>query len=358
MRAAKSMVVLMLSLLAGCSSVVAQRYDVHDLFAGTVDYPYSPAELEKARNKKMHDLIDVISTSIGHESWRTIQYPDGGAAPTRADSAALGTITAKDGTLIISQRPEIQTQIASLLAILRQDRVQEVSIETRFMLVDDHFIENLGRDDPNRGQPVVAKTYSDIAKLFSSQSSRSGILGTLDQFQGDVLIRASQVSKETISLSAPRVTFISGEKAHAGVTSTHDILFKTSTTEVGTPAVKVAPVISGLAMDAQAAVAPNQKQILLKFSYIFYNTANGPVTATVTTLVPDSEMLVLAPVKIDLVDPEKPGVSEKRTLLVLVKTSGLIGHRLAADLPMLHCCFLQLQWPESAIHREHDFAVL
>jgi general secretion pathway protein D len=68
-------------------------------------------------------------------------------APTSwSDSAGPGTIDYFPLTmsLVINQTPDIQEQVADLLAALRRLQDQEVAVEVRFVSIDDSFFERIG----------------------------------------------------------------------------------------------------------------------------------------------------------------------------------------------------------------------
>lgn len=52
----------------------------------------------------------------------------------------------RQGTLIVKQTPEVQDQIAALLDDLRKSTGVMVSIESRFLMVEDNFLEEVGVD--------------------------------------------------------------------------------------------------------------------------------------------------------------------------------------------------------------------
>jgi type II secretory pathway component GspD/PulD (secretin) len=79
-------------------------------------------------------LIKLITSTIAPQSWDSM----GGHG--HIDYFPMGM------TLVINQTPDIQEQIADLLAALRRLQDQEVSIEVRFITVAEGFFERIGLD--------------------------------------------------------------------------------------------------------------------------------------------------------------------------------------------------------------------
>jgi tetratricopeptide (TPR) repeat protein len=75
-------------------------------------------------------LVDLIRVHIAPESW------DAGEA----------NITEQRGVLLVRQNKEVHGQVRQLLADLRQSVGIQVDIETRFLKVEDSFLEDIGVD--------------------------------------------------------------------------------------------------------------------------------------------------------------------------------------------------------------------
>ena len=78
------------------------------------------------------ELIQIIKQVIAPQTW--------------ADMGGPGTIDYHAATLslVINQTPDIQEQVADLLAALRRLQDQEVSVEVRFISIADDFYEHIG----------------------------------------------------------------------------------------------------------------------------------------------------------------------------------------------------------------------
>jgi len=117
--------------------LVRQTYDVRDLI--TLPAVTGPADA----NRRMVDLMDIILKDVSPNSWRFIQFPTAplvalnpkpdrsagfGGLPMRdeaaveisnADATSNAVISALDTSLIITQTPEVQAEIAEMLEQLR-----------------------------------------------------------------------------------------------------------------------------------------------------------------------------------------------------------------------------------------------
>jgi type II secretory pathway component GspD/PulD (secretin)/tetratricopeptide (TPR) repeat protein len=76
-------------------------------------------------------LLTLISDNIAKDSWT--------ADPNR-------TIQLLPGTLVVRQTPDVQLQIKTLLDDLRVNTSTMINIETRFVEVEDSFLEDIGVD--------------------------------------------------------------------------------------------------------------------------------------------------------------------------------------------------------------------
>jgi type II secretory pathway component GspD/PulD (secretin) len=94
----------------------------------------TPTVTKSNPNTREDQLISLITNTIAPKSW--------------ASSGGTGTIDYHPLTLAlaINQTPDIQEQIADLLAALRRLQDQEVAVELRFISVAEGFYERIGVD--------------------------------------------------------------------------------------------------------------------------------------------------------------------------------------------------------------------
>jgi general secretion pathway protein D len=188
-------------------------------------------ELETLAIARTQSLVMLIQDTVAPDSW----YEVGGE----------GSISIHENKkLIVRQTLEVHNQIEKLLNDLRKSLGHQVSIEARFLLVGENFLEDIGLDldfryIPHQGGfgpfdftggsaditlPEDTKqtgTFGGIDELaipivpLTLASTISGAYGTniLDDLQVRFLIRATQAHRDALSLTAPKVTVVSGESA-------------------------------------------------------------------------------------------------------------------------------------------------
>ncbi len=190
--------------------------------------------------ERMDNLIILIQNTVDPTSW----YDAGGE----------GTITAYESKkIVVSQTPENHLEIVKLLLEMRKALGHQISIEARFLVVGEHFLEEVGLDawgnlylgehmgtsvwrleSFEMAQPVgtgvaggfdIAKStvqfppgYPAAAPQSISQGALMGYFGgqfggVLDNLTANFLIRATQAHRDTEALVAPKVTVLSGESA-------------------------------------------------------------------------------------------------------------------------------------------------
>ncbi len=178
------------------------------------------------------DLIALIQNTVEPDSW----YEAGGK----------GTVTSyQNKKLIIRQTREIHNKVEQLLKDMRKSLGHQIAIEARFLIVGENFLEDIGLDvdftynaggkwgligvEQSSSDAVVPKATQVAGTLGSSDTGTPVITGAkitggygtpLDDLQVAFLLRASQEHKDTKSLTAPRVTVLSGESATMRVQNT------------------------------------------------------------------------------------------------------------------------------------------
>jgi len=176
------------------------------------------------REYREWDLVQLIQESIEPDSW----YETG---------TGEGTITSYEGKkLVILQTPEIHNKIATLLKEMRKALGHQVSIEARFLVVSENFLEDIGVDldfryriggkwsllDVRQGSsagvaPSPTKVQGSLAGGVSAMDITGGYGSILDDLQVSFLIRATEAHKDSKTLTAPKVTVLSGESASLAV---------------------------------------------------------------------------------------------------------------------------------------------
>ncbi|MCL5279360.1 MAG: type II and III secretion system protein, partial [Planctomycetes bacterium] len=146
--------------------------------------------------------------------------------------------------MTVVNTPEVHQQIEKLLDELRKMLGYEVSLEARFLVVSQNFLEAIGLDldfsyrpggkwgvitvDQDSivaaGPDTATRVPGSLGGQFSGTQAESAInigagWGTaLDELQVSLLLRATQARTDAKALSAPKVTVLSGEGASFTIT--------------------------------------------------------------------------------------------------------------------------------------------
>lgn len=103
-----------------------------------VPWKYGDDDDDEAESNPNHDarvkkIIDLIEETIAPASWR-----DRGGT--------IGKIKEINGQLVVTQNAAAQRQIVGLLDRLREERSIQVSVESLFITVSSHYLEDMGID--------------------------------------------------------------------------------------------------------------------------------------------------------------------------------------------------------------------
>jgi len=200
-------------------------------------------EVGLTRDQLITAIIELIQTTVGN--------PD--------DWAEIGTgessVRELNGNLIVRTTPGNHNQLLQLLGELRETRAIQIHVEARFLLVDKSFLEEVGVDldasidlggpwgvfDIQQDSFGLAEAQSgSIPNFFISErtttaadsfeaSQDDSVMGPApgsrralnvgwgymtDDLQVNLLIRATQGNRRSISLTAPRITSFPGQAAY------------------------------------------------------------------------------------------------------------------------------------------------
>jgi len=179
------------------------------------------------REYRADNLIYLIEDTIEPDSW----FEAGGD----------GSVTIYENKkLIILQTRDIHNEIETLLNEMRKSLGHQVAIEARFLVVTENFLEDIGLDvdfrfnnpggkwgpiEFSQGSlgavvPEVTKVPGSLAGIDAALTiGGPGIAGTfsygniLDDLMVSFLVRATQAHTDATTLTAPKVTVLSGESA-------------------------------------------------------------------------------------------------------------------------------------------------
>lgn len=242
-------------------------------------------------------LIELITSTIAPETWEEV----GGPGAIQGFETNL--------SLVVSQTQEIHEQIADLLEQLRRLQDLQVTIEVRFITLNDDFFERIGVDfdfqiqdrsgrDPdnpfkeNAPSAVVGlgpdgNPTADLDVQFTQGSFQSAIpqfggfdantaanfgFAILSDIEVFFLLQAAQGDNRTNVLQAPKVTLFNGQIAT--ITDTVQRPFVTSIIPVvGDFAAAYQPVIvvlsEGTSLSVQAVVSNDRRFVRLTLVPMF-----------------------------------------------------------------------------------------
>ncbi len=263
---------------------------------------FGPGGLKGGNQADFDSLIDLITQTIAPTSW--------------TDSGGTGSIAPFETnlTLVVSQTQEIHEQIADLLQQLRRLQDLQVTIEVRFITLNDDFFEQIGVNfnlnipsqtsgvtaigskhipsqvigDPGGNAvpstlPLNGSSFNPAPPVEFRQGSFNATTLNLPGLQADstpttfgfailsdieafFLIQAFQGDDRSNILQAPKVTLFNGQQAFVSDTSQRP--FVTSVIPVvGDFAAAQQPVITvlseGTSLTVQAVVSPDRRFVRL-----------------------------------------------------------------------------------------------
>jgi general secretion pathway protein D len=232
-------------------NVLAQQFGAGGISgaqSSSIPIGSGPGGLGGAANADFDSLIDLIVSTVASETWAE---NGGGEAEIRPFPTNL--------SLVISQTQLVHEEIADLLEQLRRLQDLQVTIEVRFIRLNDSFFERIGVDfdmniedrtigtadlvpgavyEPRRQSAIVGLQFpvdglapfpnftSDLDIPFRQNSfelSRPTVGGPVDvarfgfailsDIEAYFLIEAAQGDRRTNVLNAPKVTLFNGQQA-------------------------------------------------------------------------------------------------------------------------------------------------
>jgi general secretion pathway protein D len=197
------------------------------LASSTVPIGSGPGGMGGAANADFDSLIDLITSTVAQDTWAE---NGGGQAEVRPFPTNL--------SLVISQTQAVHEQIADLLSQLRRLQDLQVTIEVRFIRLNDTFFERIGVDfqanikdhgvDPtnvanNPFQPFVGGTLSNTVGLTPTSSKAFfGSTTAFPSFTSDLDVPFRQGSFDA-AVPPPFAAFDPGSAANFGFAILSDI---------------------------------------------------------------------------------------------------------------------------------------
>ncbi len=197
----------------------------------------------KSRRRMVREITKLIENTVARNSW----VNNGGT---------VGSMRELNGQLVVNQTPDTQVKVYNLLQQLREAAALEISIQARFLLVENNFLNDFGFSwgvtvpagvlGPNAGAFTAQNNTAEIAvpaatgipgslagsvgggKTTTGTTAAAGTTTTttaaidsldltgsiLSNYQVSMLLRATQADKETTTLTAPRVTLYNGQAGY------------------------------------------------------------------------------------------------------------------------------------------------
>jgi len=253
------------------------------LFGDTDDTDDGDEEAAELTN----DIIELIRNTVGRpDEWV-------------AFGGDISSLRELNGNLIVKTTATNHGDILDLLGQLRETRAIQIHIEARFLLVDQNFLEEVGVDldfafdnsGPGLGDVGVSQdsfgltsrestglpggfpttTSNPFAGGFgvpggfgSNSRSLDFNISYVDDFQFNLLVRATQANRRSIALTAPRLTLFNGQRAFVFVA--RQIAF-VSDLELVPDTFGFDPTLSftnsGVVLDVQATVSADRRYVTM-----------------------------------------------------------------------------------------------
>lgn len=273
------------------SGMICKVYAVADLIvpiAGT--FAARTDDGKPVANRTHEDrLIQIICSALSPASWRS----QGGQGSINYYPLGMA--------LVVRQTPEMQEQVAELLAALRKLQDTEVSVELRFVTVSDECLAKLGVEDADGKASIVR----------------------LDDAQVRLLLEAAQSDTRTNIMQAPKLTVFNGQRATLDLTEKQ--LFVTgaemiSTGERKMPQLHTKSVNTGLQVTVLPVVAPDNRSVTLQLG-VSLTRADVPRLAASQILAGKSPEKNAVPT-LTFVAPQEPRFSMRSFQTTVKLTDG------------------------------------
>lgn len=265
------------------------------IFGDDNDNDNDEDDAEEERQELIDSIITLIQETVGDFN----DWAEGGGGES--------TVQELNSNLIIKTTPDNHRGVHSLLAQLRETRAVQISVEARFLLVDRNFLEevvvdldvawqgqsNRGvRTDPFTGlpanegfSPIVASQNSGASRsadgedfglanaavgqigyepFFTSNPALGLGVSFIDDLSVNFLVEATLANRNSISLTAPRVTFFNGQRAY--VTIARQVSFISDVEPVPDSAgfdITISVTQAGVVLDVEGTISADRRYVTL-----------------------------------------------------------------------------------------------
>ena len=240
-------------------------------------------EDQPTRTERIDNISDLIRNTVGRpDEWVLL-------------GGDVSSLTELNGTLIVKTTTDNHKEVITLLNQLREARAIQISVEARFLLVDQNFLEEVGADvdivisnigskwgdvvisqdsfgvtaAPSTGLPGGFLSAGGVATGDVTGGAGSGrsldlSVSYIDDLQVSLLVRATQQHRRSISLSAPRLTLMNGQRAFLYVARQISFI---SDVEPISDGVGFDPTLSvlneGVVLDVEATVSADRRYVTM-----------------------------------------------------------------------------------------------
>ncbi len=175
------------------------------------------------------DLVTLVQETIEPDSWFDLS--------DEGEGTIMPYPQTQPKKLAVMQTHEVHEEIQKLLTAMRKALGNQISIEARYLVVTENFLEEIGLDVDflynlggkwgtvtfDQDSAVAAKGEATQVPLsLGGIGAAANIVGgygsILDDLQVSFMLQATQAHRDAKSLTAPIVTVLSGESANFNIT--------------------------------------------------------------------------------------------------------------------------------------------
>lgn len=237
------------------SGRVTRVYDVRDLVIEIPNFVPPPVVMGepasrhpedewpgKSREQLTAEVMKLIKETVTPATW---DVPGGGA------------VRESQGQFIVTATPGIQREVEQLLSQLRETRRVQITIETRFIAIDDAKLADL------KGE--MAGLFRGDLRPDPDDKPAAGSTTFLTDAQYQSLMRIANDHKTIVT--APRITLFNGQRAYVLVQSQRAYVKSLEISKDASGKISYSPdidvVSSGVVFDASATATADRKHVTM-----------------------------------------------------------------------------------------------
>jgi hypothetical protein len=231
-------------------------------------------------------LIKLITSTVAPQSWSEV----GGRGTIAFYPIGMG--------LVVSQTPEVQEQVAELLAALRRLQDEEVTLECRFVTVPEGMLGKFGVEGSSECCLTCAEgcpmARTAIAKKLSAAGPSQNKPIFLDDAELRCFMEACQRDQNSCVMQTPRITLFNGQNANLSLVD-HQFYVTGMTIRWNGEQVMAVPqqesVETGLRMGVKAVISGDRKEVNTELKVNLTELAGheAPLSPVITEIMPVQE---------------------------------------------------------------------